>query len=85
MAHRTQITLEDDQYQRLLAESAATGLSLAELIRRAVDKEFGRAPARQRQAALDISFGAATATFELDGEAHVDRMRRGLGHRLSRA
>jgi hypothetical protein len=37
MSHRLQITLTDDQYERLQWESAHTGLSLAELVRQALD------------------------------------------------
>ncbi|WP_369370411.1 hypothetical protein AB1046_16665 [Promicromonospora sp. Populi] len=43
MSHRTQITLEDAQYERLLAESRQTGLELGELVRRAVDRTYGGA------------------------------------------
>jgi hypothetical protein len=80
MSHRTQITLEDEQYERLLGESAATGLSLAELVRRAVDREYGAGSTQERQAALEVSFGSVRV--ELDGAAYVDSLRRGLGHRL---
>jgi hypothetical protein len=38
MSHRTQITLTDEQYERLRAESRETGLGLAEQVRRAVDR-----------------------------------------------
>jgi len=41
MAHRMQITLDDRQYERLRAEAERTGASLAELIRRAVDRTYG--------------------------------------------
>ncbi len=41
MAHRTQITLDDRQYERLRRESERTGASLAELIRRAIDRTYG--------------------------------------------
>ena len=37
---RTQITLRLDQYELLVAESRATDLALAELVRRAVDIAF---------------------------------------------
>ncbi len=35
-----QITLEDEQYERLRREAERTGASLAELIRRAVDAKY---------------------------------------------
>ena len=41
MAHRMQITLDDRQYERLRRESERTGASLAELIRRAIDRAYG--------------------------------------------
>lgn len=41
MSHRTQITLTDDQYERLRTESERTGVGLAELVRRAVDRSYG--------------------------------------------
>ena len=40
MAHRTQITLREDQYRRLRAEAERTGASLSELLRRAVDATY---------------------------------------------
>ena len=36
-----QITLDDRQYERLRRESERTGASLAELIRRAVNRAYG--------------------------------------------
>jgi hypothetical protein len=41
MAHRMQITLDDRQYERLRQEADRTGASLAELVRRAVDRAYG--------------------------------------------
>ncbi len=40
--HRTQIYLPDDLHERLKARSRADGLSMTELIRRAVEKELQR-------------------------------------------
>ena len=40
MAHRMQITLEDTQYERLRDEAQRTGASLAELIRRAINRTY---------------------------------------------
>lgn len=76
MSHRTQITLTDEQYRRLKAESRRTGVGLAELIRRAIDRDH--APSRKRDAlrALDESFGAWSAR-EDDGEQYVERLRCG--------
>ena len=36
-----QITLDDRQYERLRREAEHTGASIAELIRRAVDRAYG--------------------------------------------
>jgi hypothetical protein len=41
MAHRMQITLADHQYERLRIEAERSGASLAELVRRAVDRAYG--------------------------------------------
>jgi len=40
MSRKTQITLEDAQHELLRAEAALAGLSMAELIRRAVDQVY---------------------------------------------
>ena len=40
MSHRTQITLTDEQYERLQAEVERTGSSMAELVRRAIDRTY---------------------------------------------
>jgi hypothetical protein len=57
MAHRMQITLPDEQYARLREESASTGRSIAELIRRSLDQTYGALTVEQKLAALDASFG----------------------------
>lgn len=41
MAHRIQITLTDDQYSFLHAEAERSSVSVAELIRRAIDTVYG--------------------------------------------
>jgi len=74
MSHRTQITLEDAQYERLLAESRASGLGLAELVRRAVDRVYGGTGADEFARALDDSFGA-WSDRDVDGEAYVEAIR----------
>jgi hypothetical protein len=81
MSHRTQITLTDEQYETLRRESDRTGVSLAELVRRAVARAYG-APERASQAALEESFGA-WQDRDFDGAEYVERIRRpGLGRRL---
>lgn len=83
MGHRTQITLTDGQYALLKRESTRTGVSLAELVRRAVAREYGAGRHLDEQA-LDQSFGA-WQDRDFDGAEYVERIRRpGLGHRLAR-
>lgn len=80
MSHRTQITLADDQYERLSAESRRSGLGLAELVRRAIDRMYGSSGSEETVRALDGSFGS-WANQENDGAAYVEGMRRGLARR----
>lgn len=82
MSHRTQITLEDAQYSRLLAESQASGSSLAELIRRAVDLTYGGADLDEFTHALDQSFGT-WGPGAPDGEEFVDAVRPARADRFS--
>jgi Ribbon-helix-helix protein, copG family len=84
MAHRTQITLTDEQYERLRRESVESGLSIAELVRRALDGTHGSTSVEEKRAALQASFGA-WKDRDFTGAEFVDRIRRpGLGHRLKR-
>jgi hypothetical protein len=81
VSHRTQITLTNDQYETLQRESRRTGMSLAELVRRAVARAYG-APESASAEALDESFGA-WRNRDFDGAQYVERIRRpGLGRRL---
>ncbi len=82
MTHRTQITLTDEQYQRLLDESKRSGLALAELVRRAVERSYGSTPADEALAALDASFGSWTDR-SVDGESYIEGLRRGMAQRLA--
>jgi len=56
MSRRTQITLSDRQHAFLIGESLRTGLSLAELIRRAVDGTY-RPHVRPRVSGFELSLG----------------------------
>jgi len=56
MSRRTQITLSDRQHAYLVGESARTGLSLAELVRRAVDGTY-RPHFRPRMSGFELSLG----------------------------
>jgi hypothetical protein len=56
MGRRTQVTLTDGQHAFLRRESARTGLSLAELVRRAVDATYALEE-RPRLRGFDLGFG----------------------------
>jgi hypothetical protein len=56
MSRRTQVTLTDRQHAFLRDEAARTGLSMAELIRRALDTSF-RPHARLRLRGVEVSLG----------------------------
>lgn len=78
---RTQISLTDDQYERLRDESARTGRSLAELIRRALDSQHGALSADERLRLLDRAYGA-WGEREESGADYVERIRSGTARRL---
>jgi hypothetical protein len=54
MSRRTQVTLTDAQHSYLLSESTRSGVSLAELVRRAIDETY-RPGDRRRVAGLDLT------------------------------
>ncbi len=80
--HRTQITLTDSQYARLRDESAQSGHSLAELVRRALDERYDDVSQADRLRLLDSAFGAWTHRSE-SGAEFVERVRSGTARRLS--
>ncbi len=82
MSHRTQITLTDEQYERLLDESGRTGLGLAELVRRALVRCYGDTTPNERVRVLRESAGAWT-DHEVDGEQYVENLRRGMARRIA--
>jgi len=82
MSHRTQITLRDEQYERLCRESERRGLPLAELIRRALDQSYGTTLPEDVARALDDSFGAWTDR-DFGGKSYVEGLRRGMARRLA--
>jgi hypothetical protein len=80
--HRTQILLDDDQYQRLKSESARTGRSIADLVREAVDDKFQIGGDRAWQALL-ASHGAWADRDDIGtGAEYVERIRQPLSARL---
>jgi predicted CopG family antitoxin len=78
MARRIQITLDDQQYARLKALSEETGLSMSELIRRALDRTY----ARPGSAALEATFGLWRNRTDIDDL--MKQLRPGLGKRLAK-
>ena len=82
MSHRTQITLTDQQYERLREESRRSGLGLAELVRRALDRSYGTSDGPAMRRALDASF-ASWGDRNFDGASYVDELRRGMSRRLA--
>jgi hypothetical protein len=56
MGRRTHVTLTDGQHAFLLEEAQRTGLSVAELVRRALDASY-RPTERSRLRGFDVSFG----------------------------
>jgi hypothetical protein len=79
--HRTQVTLTDTQYARLRDESARSGHSLAELVRRALDERYGAVSKADRLRLLDAAFGA-WGHREEGGAEFVERVRSGTVRRL---
>jgi hypothetical protein len=56
MSRKTQITLEDSQHELLKAEAAVAGISMAELIRRAIDRVY-RPWVRPRVMGYELNVG----------------------------
>jgi hypothetical protein len=81
MSHRTQITLTNHQYARLKRESERTGISLAELIRRALALAYNVPDRADAEEVLTASFGAWKDRSD-DGAAYVEGLRRGTARPL---
>jgi hypothetical protein len=79
--HRTQITLTDAQYARLRDESAKSGRSLAELVRRALDERHDAIAPADRLRLLESAFGGWAHRDE-SGAEFVERVRSGTARRL---
>ena len=56
MAHRVQIWTTDAQYEVLNAEANRTGVSMAELVRRLIDRAW-RPGARPRVSGFELTMG----------------------------
>ena len=57
MSRRTQITLTDRQHAMLVYESDRSGLPMAELVRRAVDRTFRPVSRRPSVRGFEVNFG----------------------------
>lgn len=79
--HRTQIYLDKYEIALLARESARTGASRSELIRRAVRTQYGSDTSEGRLAALRISAGTWSDRSGT-GADYVDDLRGDLGQRL---
>jgi hypothetical protein len=84
MSHRTQIILTDEQYARLRTESERTGVGLAELVRRAVDRSYGSTLHDAILDGLTDSFGG-WQDEDQDGASYVEALRGGMAGRLADA
>lgn len=82
MSHRTQITLTDEQYARLRDESKRTGVGLAELVRRALDRAYGAGRPESASHAIEATFGG-WADRDVGGAEYVESLRRGMAARLA--
>jgi len=79
--YRTQIYLDDHEVTLLSQESARTGASRSELIRRAVRTQYGVDTPEGRLAALRASAGTWSERSGT-GADYVDELRSDLGRRL---
>lgn len=81
VVHRTQIYLDDHEVALLTQESARTGASRSELIRRAVRTQYGVETPEGRLAALRASAGTWSDRSGT-GADYVEELRGDLGQRL---
>lgn len=84
VSHRMQVTLDDAQYERLVAESGRTGASIAELVRQAIDARFGSASALERADRFRRALAEASGVWadrDEDGLAAQHRTRAALRQR----
>jgi hypothetical protein len=74
---RTQLYLEDDIWKALHVQSKVSGLSISELVRRAIRDRY-LSPVVQRREAMQAFAGLRKNRPELeDVDAYVRRLRRG--------
>ena len=82
VVHRTQIYLDDHDVALLSQESARTGASRSELIRRAVRTQYGVDTPEGRLAALSVSAGTWSDRSGT-GADYVEELRSDLSQRLA--
>lgn len=75
---RTQISLTEEQKRRLDQESAHSGLSMSELIRRLIDERFGTGQRTVEDDLATIEQAAGTwKDRDFTGEEYVESLRTG--------
>ncbi|MDD4963695.1 MAG: ribbon-helix-helix domain-containing protein [Gallionella sp.] len=73
--HRTQIYLQDALYDRLKHQSQIVGVSISELIRKAVDKDLNQYEAHRASLFFE-SLKPLQSFANTDSEQYVDELRR---------
>lgn len=76
--HRTQVMLEQERYEQLREESSRTGVSIGELVRRALAEQYGQQDRREALLTALAASAGAWADLDGDGEQYVERLRPGL-------
>ena len=76
MNHRLQITLDDEQYMSLSAESVRTGVSVADLIRQAVEARVGLRSREQSAARFRAALSSAAGVWHDRDENGLEYQRR---------
>jgi hypothetical protein len=68
LTRRTQLLLDDERYERLHAEAAQSGRSVAAIIREAIDERLGREDERRREAGRRLLAASRPTDPEPDWE-----------------
>jgi hypothetical protein len=72
--HRTQIYLQDTDYERLKHKSQITGVSISDLIRRAVEKDLNKTGNNEARAFFD-ALAPLESFANTEPEQYVDDIR----------
>lgn len=76
-----QVTLDDQQYERLVVESKRSGASIAELVRQAVASRYRLESAEERATRFRDALNRASGIWHdrrEDGQTYQERLRRTL-------